>query len=144
VILPVSYFAFGSNMSRARLVGRIGAVKVLGAARLPDHRHRFSKRGSDGTGKGNIEPHPGGVVHGVLYGLHAAQLDRLAEFEGGYRRRDVMVVASQGAVLAATFVALPPGTAPPPSEAYLDHYRRGIAEHGLPAAYLDELLESIR
>jgi hypothetical protein len=137
----VAYFAFGSNMSRARLVARIGEVEVLGHARLPDHVHRFSKRGADGTGKGNVEPAPGHTAHGVLYRVDVDQLEALAEFEGGYRRVEIGVLYGEAEVVALTFVAIAPGEAPAPSAEYLAHYRRGIAEHGLPSDYLADWLD---
>ena len=135
------YFAYGSNLCSARLTARVGPLRVGGRAWLPGHEHRFSKHGRDGTGKGNVEPHPTRLVHGVLYHLTDAQLRTLDAFEGGYRRVECLVLQADGARLhAVTFVALAPGAAPPPSLAYLDHYRRGFLEHDLPRAYAHALL----
>lgn len=135
------YFAYGSNISSARLRTRVGDVGIEGLAWLPRHEHRFSKRGRDGTGKGNIEPHPRRDVHGVLYALSASQLTTLATFEGGYREAEITVRCSSGATfMALTFVALHPGNAPPPSARYLDHYRNGFCEHAFPPPYARALL----
>lgn len=78
------YFAYGSNMSRARLEARLGRVADLGRAQCHERRHRFSKLGRDGTGKGNIEAVADARVWGVLYQLDGGQLDRLIEIESGY------------------------------------------------------------
>ena len=141
--LTVLYFAFGSNMSRARLQARVGDVADLGHAMLRDHRHRFNKLGRDGTGKGNVEPCAGGIVHGVLYQLSITQLQHLETFEGGYFRTEVRVFPRvEPAVQAATFFALDPREDLRPSETYVEHYRRGILEHALPADYFTALLEA--
>jgi len=137
------YFAYGSNMSSSRLIARVGGVEVLGHARLPDHEHRFSKLGQDGTGKGNVEPRAGSIVHGVAYGLTPSQLGQLAAFEGGYRQVDIEVLVADAMRLAATFVALSPGDAPPPSAEYVAHYRRGIVEHGLPRPYAETIFDGL-
>ncbi|MEM6989247.1 MAG: gamma-glutamylcyclotransferase family protein [Myxococcota bacterium] len=130
------YFAYGSNMSSARLRARVGAVDVEGRAFVVGHEHQFSKAGSDGTGKGHIAPHPSRSVHGVVYALTDEQLARLAQFEGGYAATSLPVSVATGTIVTATtFVALRPCDAPPPSPAYLDHYRRGFLEHAIPRAY---------
>ena len=139
--LTVLYFAFGSNMSRTRLQARVGDVADLGHAVLRDHRHRFNKLGRDGTGKGNVEPYTGAVVHGVLYHLSIAQLQHLETFEGGYGRTEVRVFPpARPAVPAATFFALDPREDLLPSQAYVEHYRRGILEHALPEDYFTALI----
>lgn len=136
------YFAYGSNMSSPRLRERVGAVEIRGHAILPGHEHQFSKPGLDGTGKGHIAPHPRRRVHGVLYALDPAQLDTLTEYEGGYRRTTLTVLSplDERALEAITFLALRPGDAPPPSPAYLEHYRRGFLEHALPLDYAQAVL----
>lgn len=136
------YFAYGSNMSSARLRARVGPFEIRGHAVLPRHEHQFSKPGMDGTGKGHVQPHPRRRVHGVLYGLADDQLERLAEFEGGYRRATLTVLSARedDPITAVTFLALRPGGAPPPSLAYLDHYREGFLEHALPRDYARALL----
>ena len=137
------YFAYGSNMCSRRLSARVGPVRALGAARLDDHEHRFSKLGRDGTGKGNVERRLGRVVHGVAYEVTEVQLVRLADFEGGYRRVELDIVIAEQARAAATFVALHSVDAPPPSPEYVAHYRRGILEHGLPRAYARTIFDAL-
>lgn len=135
------YFAYGSNLSSARLRARVGEVGLRGRALLPLHEHAFSKLGHDGTAKGTIRPHPRRGVHGVLYELSPPQLRRLFTFEGGYRDTELRVLCPDGTSLRAlTFIALLPGPTPPPTPEYLDHYRQGFVEHDLPRAYALALL----
>lgn len=136
------YFAYGSNISSLRLSARIGPVGVHGLAQLPYHEHRFSKSGFDGTGKGNIQPHTTRRVHGVLYELTLDQLEILCNYEGGYRRAtlETLALSTQAPSVAITFIGERPGGAPAPSQAYLDHYREGFAEHGFPVEYARAIL----
>jgi gamma-glutamylcyclotransferase len=129
------YFAYGSNMLRARIEERLGPVEVLGAAVLAGYAHSFSKLGRDGTGKGNISQARDGEVHGVLYRLDAVQLTRLVEIEGGYRLISLSVRCSGQVVDAGAFQALAPMPALVPTAEYLAFYERGMHEHGLPAHY---------
>lgn len=129
------YFAYGSNMLRARIEERLGRVEVLGAAVLAGYAHSFSKLGRDGTGKGNIRQAHGGEVHGVLYRLDAGQLARLVEIEGGYRLISLSVRQRGAVVDARAFQALAPMAALAPTDEYLAFYERGMREHGLPVHY---------
>lgn len=132
-------------MSRARLEARIGAVDDLGRVVLKDHRHRFNKRGADGTGKGNVEPCVGVDVHGVLYVISGSQWSRLAEFEGGYRATRVRVEDSQASLVEAhTFTAVRPVAPLDPAASYVAHYRVGLIEHGIDPSYADRILPDWR
>jgi gamma-glutamylcyclotransferase len=138
------YLAFGSNMHRRRLEQRVGALVDHGWVVLPEHRHGFTKLGSDGTGKGNIEPRGGCEVHGVLYELSDRQLDVLAGYEGGYERVELQLSVRGERVLAVTFRAAMWIPDLVPTNAYLDHYLRGMREHGLPESYVREVLAAAR
>ena len=129
------YFAYGSNMLRARIEERLGPVEVLGAAVLAGYAHSFSKLGRDGTGKGNIREAHGSEVHGVLYRLDPGQMARLVEIEGGYRLVGLPVRCGGAIVDARAFQALAPMAALAPTAEYLAFYERGMHEHGLPAHY---------
>lgn len=136
------YFAFGSNMSRARLEARVGRVVDLGWAIVEDWRHRFSKRGSDGTGKGNIEPSSGQLVYGVAYRLTFRQLEHLATFETGYELVHLPMRLQESIDEAATFVARPPVPPLCPAPSYIEHYLTGMHEHEIPRAYVDQVLRA--
>lgn len=135
------YFAYGSNMSSRRLVARVGEVAVQGVATLPRHRHRFTKLGTDGTAKGNIEPAEDARTMGVLYELSERQFERLAQFEKGYRSTglELAAIGVRGPVPALSFAALRIVEGLTPTDEYLAHYRAGIEEHGIDPAYLREL-----
>lgn len=129
------YFAYGSNMSRARLEARLGAVGDLGWATLREHEHSFDKRGHDGSGKGHIARVAGSVVHGVLYELTLGQMVMLDRFEYGYRRGPIAATGNRARCVFTTVHTYYPLARVPrlvPTLEYLGHYLRGIAEHGLP------------
>ena len=136
------YFAYGSNMSRARLQARVGVVRALGWASLDHYRHAFDKHGEDGTAKGNIVRAPGETVHGVLFELRFDQLEVLTVVEGGYSGVELSVLRrSTGALCAArSFEALARVDGLAPSPEYLAHYRCGMEEHDLPSAYRAAIL----
>lgn len=129
------YFAYGSNMSTLRLVQRVGEVGLLGPARLEGYEHRFSKRGNDGSAKGNVERVEGALVWGVLYELDAEQLVRLRGFESGYRQVRFSVSLGAAPVHAVSFEALAIVRGLEPTQAYLSHYLEGMREHQLPPDY---------
>ncbi len=134
------YFAYGSNMSSARLRGRLGDVHIVGRAALPDYRHFFDKHGADGTAKGNIVAETGATVLGVLYRIEATQLERLCRFEGGYRQVELRVNHERALTQAVSFAAIRRVQGLMPTAEYLAHYATGISEHGLPEQYRRELL----
>jgi gamma-glutamylcyclotransferase len=135
------YFAYGSNMCSRRLRERVGEAESRGRAVLDGFRHRFDKRGTDGTGKGNLVPGPRARVYGVAYALAPGQLDRLDEFERGYRRLEVTIAVGGDERAAVTYVALEEmrmeGLAV--AHEYIEHYLRGAREHALPEGYVAAL-----
>ncbi len=66
------YFAYGSNMTSARLRARIPSARSVGAARIDGRRLVCNKRGRDGSGKANLCASPGGEAWGVVYEVDAA------------------------------------------------------------------------
>lgn len=129
------YFAYGSNMASHRLTTRVGRVETLGIAVLRAYRHAFSKHGSDGTAKGNIEPHPAGTVWGVVYELSLAQFSELDIVEGGYLRARVIVDRRGQHVEAITYVAIAPIDGLEPTAEYIEFYESGVLEHDIPLEY---------
>jgi hypothetical protein len=59
---PDVYFAYGSNMSTARLRQRMPSCKPLGTAVLSEHKLRFHKRSTDQSGKCNAFARPCGRI----------------------------------------------------------------------------------
>ncbi len=158
------YFAYGSNMSSARLSSRVASARAQGVVHLRGWCLAFDKPGRDGTGKANLVREPGALVWGVAYTLDPAEWEILDGFEPGYRRFPVRCERAGGGPLpAVTYrferseraardegrgrsergrAAPPPG----PSAEYLGHLVAGAQEHGLPADYrsrLEGLLDAI-
>lgn len=140
------YFAFGSNMSRQRLVERVGKVESLGHTTLAGHIHSFSHQGSDGSGKGNIEPAPGALVRGVLYRMQHPQVELLHPYEGGYEMIDVRVRSACGIQEYRAYTYMAPKDADwlLPRDFYVEHYLRGMEENRFPQSYVDFICEQAR
>ena len=143
-----AYFAYGSNMSSARIRARVGACPALGVAWLERFELRFHKLGRDGSGKCDVHHTgcPGHRVHGALFHLDAWQQARLDEFEGtGYERRRLHVGHPEGTRTAWVYVARSTHVAARlrPFDWYKALVVNGAREHGLPRVYVDAL-ESVR
>jgi gamma-glutamylcyclotransferase len=135
--MPVLYFAYGSNMSGARLRSRIASAEVVGPAFLKDMEMLFNKRGSDGSGKANLVESPGGVTWGVLWKISPRDLDTLDKVEGGYDRVAVQAWKSDGNVVGAvTYVSGRLSDDPRAYEWYKEIVIAGAREHDLPRDYI--------
>ncbi|MES1950748.1 hypothetical protein S4A8_07815 [Salinisphaera sp. S4-8] len=138
------YFAYGSNMLIARLAERVPSVRPVGRVWLTGHQLHFHLNGSDESGKCNVL-HTGDaddVVHGALYELDAARLDRLHAAEGApYAFVELEVGTPTGSVHAATYRGRPEylDDALVPFDWYRDFVTFGAREHGLPADYVARL-----
>jgi len=88
------YFAYGSNLTSARMLERVPEARVVGTGRLDGHRLLFDKVGRDGSAKANIEPAAESSVWGVVYEVPDARLAELDRVEGGYERFRVNVVTN--------------------------------------------------
>lgn len=139
------YFAYGSNMSTARLRSRVGDAQPLGRAFVDGWRLAFDKPGRDGTGKANLVETASARTWGVLFELPADAWSALDRFEPGYVRNEFRFARCGGEdLLAHTYVfARSDATEPtgPPSDAYLAHVLAGAREHDLPAEHI-RLIES--
>lgn len=142
----VYYFAYGSNMSSARLGARLSTSRSVGIGALPAHRlefHLLSR--SDGSAKcdafhtGRAED----VVHGVLFSFAAHELPVLDRYESrgvAYERVAVDILRPDGGhVQAYTYRALLAEPGSLPFDWYKEHVVRGALEHGLPSSYVAAL-----
>jgi hypothetical protein len=133
------YFAYGSNMSSARLAARVPAARALGAVYVRDFRLAFNKPGRDGTGKANLVSASGERAWGVAWALSDLAWNELDVFEPGYRRVSCVLSSVDGRTLAAEAYVFPaPADAPllAPSADYVTHLVAGAREHGLPETYV--------
>jgi gamma-glutamylcyclotransferase len=144
------YFAYGSNMSAARLFE--GRLKPEGVAwgdrlggRLDGWRLTFDKqaRTPPGAGAGNIVMAAGEAVYGTLNALPPRGFDVLDVHEGvvggHYERRTLPVVRADNGetVEAIVYVALRVTAGLRPTRAYLAFLLAG--DDLLPADYLERL-----
>ncbi|MBA8908811.1 gamma-glutamylcyclotransferase family protein [Aminobacter ciceronei] len=146
----VVYFAYGSNMSTARLRERMPSCKPLGIATLPGHALRFHKRSTDKSGKCNaFASEDNRSVIGVLFSFDPAERTKLDKAEGvgsGYEHATVTVINEKGRrQKVLTYFATPDyiDDSLKPYSWYKDFVLAGGREHGLPSAYIAEYIQSI-
>ena len=136
------YFAYGSNMSSARLLARVSGAERLDRAFVNDWQLAFNKPGRDGSGKANLVPASGVVTWGVAWTLPEDPWPLLDGFEPGYERAVFRLLRTDGReVHAHVYLHECPADAPsiPPSNEYLDHLVAGAIEHDLPEDYVANL-----
>ena len=141
--MELNYFAFGSNLSSARLLERIPSAVKHCVATLDRHQLRWHKCGRDRSGKCDIHftGNRRDCVHGVIYMMTHEQKLVLDGYEGegiGYQRREISVVSQAGETIEAfSYFALQINHGLQPYHWYKEHVLRGAVEHGLPIDYVD-------
>lgn len=140
--MPDAYFAYGSNLSPARMRERVAGAASLGAARLPGFRLALDKRGADGSGKANLHESPGDAVWGALYALGPADWLRLDGFEPGYERIRVEVEWRGSRRAAWTYASRQLTPEPVPRAWYKRLIVEGARVQGLPEEWIG-LLEAL-
>ncbi len=143
----VNVFAYGSNLSTARITDRVGAVDVVGVGLLQGHALRFHKRSRDGSAK--ADAHRTGLsedrVYGVVYALSSAAKQKLDEYEGvgtQYLEAEIAIELIAGRRITAVVYRARSdkiGAPGPPYDWYRRHVLAGAQEHGLPGLYVDEI-----
>lgn len=147
---PVVYFAYGSNMSTARLRKRMPSCEPLGVASLQGHALRFHKRSRDKSGKCNaFASGNNNEVIGVLFSFDPAERAKLDEAEGvgsGYEHAIVTVINEKGRRRKVlTYLATPEyiDDSLKPYGWYKDFVLAGAREHGLPPEYIADYIQSV-
>ena len=137
------YFAYGSNMSAARLraADRAPSAEWIGAARVAGYCLVFDKIGKDGSGKADCErtSAPRDAVHGALFRIAHGDRPALDRAEGlghGYDAFDIGVETDSGIVSALTYLATRKDAALEPFTWYMQHVLNGARQCGLPRAYI--------
>ncbi len=143
--MPISYFAYGSNMLPERLLRRCPSARMVGVARLPDHGLSFSKIGRDGSGKATLVAlrRPPLEVSGVVFELARDDMAALDAIEGrgkGYERLEGLKVFDHTggqAISVTTYLAHDDHMdhALQPFDWYLALVLTGARHAGLPAEY---------
>ncbi len=137
------YFAYGSNLSTARIrqADRAPSARPLGTATLSGHVLAWHKRGADGSGKCTVRKtgNRSDGVWGVLWEIEAGEVACLDAVEGpGYERVEVEVTTANQKMRAFTYLARDSqvdATLRPDAE-YHALVVMGAREHGLPAAWI--------
>ncbi|WCK66825.1 gamma-glutamylcyclotransferase family protein [Agrobacterium tumefaciens] len=147
---PTVYFAYGYNMSTARLKERLPSSKPIGIATLAGHALRFHKRSQDGSGKCNAfeTADSDDTVVGVLFSFDPSERAALDKAEGvgsGYEHAVVTVINDKGRrrkVLTYKATSDYVDDSLKPYDWYKEFVLAGALEHGLPARYVDERISS--
>jgi len=142
------YFAYGSNMSLARLRERIPGARRVATGRLRGYELRFHKPGQDGSAKCDAfhTCHPAHAVHGVLFEIQPGDKRVLDHVEGlgvGYDQKMVLVADDAGVETPAfTYVATRIDPSLKPFNWYKHHVLVGARESLLPPKYI-QVIESV-
>ncbi len=80
----MKYFAYGSNMSIARLRERVPSAVSFGCHALKEHDLRFHKSSKDGSGKCNafFTGNDDDTILGVLFEIKSSEMSALDRAEG--------------------------------------------------------------
>jgi cation transport regulator ChaC len=140
------YFAYASNMNRAQMQSRAGAILEEKLGRLENYELAFNKKVRGGTAGANIRPAPGKSVEGVLYRINESAFRNLDRAEGApvhYRRIQIAVKDRDGKAIAAqAFIATKVEKGLRPASHYLKTILDGAAEHQLAPEYIDSIRAS--
>lgn len=139
------YFAYGSNMSLARLRQRAPSAECMGRYSLPGHALHFHKSGRDGSGK--CDAYWTGREHDrVLGGLFTlddadkAALDAAEGLGNGYDEKQVGVFSEDNtATSACTYIATAIDSTLKRYSWYRLHVLIGARELALPVSYVRAL-----
>jgi gamma-glutamylcyclotransferase (GGCT)/AIG2-like uncharacterized protein YtfP len=133
----ILHFAYGSNMSRALMLGRCPQARPLGAASLSGWRFLITP-----DGFASIAPRAGAVVHGVLWNLTVRDLAAINAYEsidsGLYLRRNLTVRHEGSPARAMVYVARRQGEGRPRS-GYMLEVTEAAREWTLPDSYVRSL-----
>ena len=138
----MKYFAYGSNMSIARLKERVPSAMPLGCFTIKEHDLRFHKSSKDGSGKcdafftGNGED----VIFGALFEINPSEktaLDRAEGLGSGYNEKEITFIAEDGiSFKAITYFATSINEDLKPYSWYVNHVLVGAKETSLPNDYI--------
>jgi len=148
----MKYFAYGSNMSLARLRERAPGAQRLGSYALRGHVLCFHKVGTDGSGKCDafFTKDANDLVLGALFELDASEKIHLDQVEGlglGYEQKEVLLEDEIGRqVKASIYYATDIDASLKPYSWYKKHVLLGAMESALPNIYIENIrvIESVQ
>lgn len=139
------YFAYGSNMSLARIRKRVPSATRINTCRLPNHTLKFHKIGADGSAKCDayFTGNPKDQLHGALFLIDPAEKVHLDAAEGlhaGYELKTVQLHDETGRQFEAfTYYATHVDPHLMPFQWYVHHVVVGAHESTLPVPYIADL-----
>jgi len=136
------YFAYGSNMSPARLRARLPSALDHAPARLDGHELAFHKCGADGSGKCDIPERERSTVFGLVYKITSDDFEVLDRIEGvgvGYEREMVDIHLGGERLAAHTYRATLIDPKLRPFSWYRQHVIAGALAAGLSESYLSQI-----
>ena len=136
----ILYFAYGSNMSAARMKQRLGWEAPRRAATLSDFELVFDQAGFNAPSwsPANIRSDQGNLVEGMVYEVEEKDLKILDGYEKYYQRLGVKVMAAQDEKLdAVTYLSKKSRGEKSPTQEYLNFLLEG--KSFLSREYFDEL-----
>lgn len=145
----MKYFAYGSNLSIARLRERVPNAVSLGCYSLMAHDLRFHKSGKDGSAKCDAFFTGDGddIIFGVLFEINVSEkpvLDRAEGLGYGYDEKEVTVVAADGSTLeATTYIATNIDEELKPFNWYVNHVLVGAYGSFLPDDYIQRKIAAV-
>lgn len=147
---PVLYFAYGANMHPEQITARAREVEMVSVARLANYSLAFFGHSErwDGGEESAIR-RPGATLWGVVYRLSPAAFDRLDAWQGAkldgtgdYFHSPAEVLGEDGTPYSAVmYRRSSTREAQPPSMEYLSFIAGGAERQGLPAPYVQDLLD---
>ncbi|WP_442505294.1 gamma-glutamylcyclotransferase family protein [Novipirellula sp. SH528] len=136
------HFAYGSNMSTARLRARCPSAMPRAVGFVRGRTLRFHKLGTDGTGKANAfaTNNDFDILWGVVYETLLSEkheLDRCESLGVGYEHVTVQVHVEDRTIDTFLYQAIASriDNSLLPVDWYHDHVVKGSIEHGLPVDY---------
>ena len=141
------YFSYGSNMSIKRLQRRIPLATFVSIATLSGHSLLFHKIGQDSSAKCDASEtgRKANTVIGVVFKISETDKRCLDKFEGlgrGYNDKTVELIGADGRELqATTYYATKINAALKPFHWYKNHVVRGAKENGIPAKYIQAIID---
>ena len=136
----ILYFAYGSNMSAARMKQRLGWEAPRRAATLRDFQLVFDQAGFNDPSwsPANIRSEQGGLVEGMVYEVEEKDLKILDGYEKYYQRLEVKVMGAKEKKLdAVTYISKKSRGEKPPTQKYLNFLLEG--KSFLSREYFDKL-----
>jgi gamma-glutamylcyclotransferase len=146
IVSVKKYFAYGSNMLKARILERAPSALVRAIGYIEGYKIRYNKTSKDGSGKCNLvkTDDSNDKVYGVVYDFLDADKPNLDKQEGlgkGYNLEEMRVLTDNGETGAYTYVA-DEGSVDDslqPYSWYKDLVVEGAKQHRLPDEYILQL-----